>query len=242
MQRFMTEFFNAYEKVSHVEMDDLALEIMYEWDEQGDPDATRSTMLSSMNGAKISPQTICPEGKTLGFYLAREMSVPVLLTYQSLGGDLTVFDHHGNTLLFEVLSGFSVLLGNDYDPSCIDFLIQNGLDINHTNVLGQTPIFGVHMALRHPDVRRIIQSEGHEKGFERRYEEYINLLKLAQSKGADLRHRCNKGFDVFDIEQSFDTLQQHLSAYKAQMEKRALNAHIQTNAIGSIVQPWTRKI
>lgn len=239
----MTEFFNAYEQVSYLEMDELAFQIMEEFDDQSTQEELRCNMLSSMNSAKISPQTTCPQGKTLGFYLAREMSLPILLVYQSLGGNLTHQDYQGNTLLFEVCSGFPVFLGNDCDMDCIDILIQQGLDINHTNKLGQTPIFGVHCALQHSEVQRIIASEGHERDFERRYEEYIKLLKLAQSKGADLRHRCNKGFDVFDVcEQSFDTLQQHLTAYKAQMEKSALHIHIQTHALDSIVQLRTRKI
>lgn len=55
---FMTEFFNAYEKVSHWEMGDLALEIMYEWDEQSNLEAARSNMLSSMNSAKISSEQV----------------------------------------------------------------------------------------------------------------------------------------------------------------------------------------
>lgn len=141
-KRFMANFFNAYEKVSHLEMDDLALKIMYEWDEQSTPEDARSNMLFSMNSAKISPQSTCSEGKTLGFYLAREMSLPVLMTYQSLGGDLSDRDHLDNTLLFEALSGFPIFLGNDCDVSCVEFLIQQGLDVSHTNILGQTPILG----------------------------------------------------------------------------------------------------
>lgn len=240
----MIEFLNAYKGVSYSEMDDLAIQIMEEWDDQDTAEMNRLGMLRLMQSAQISPTTTCPERKTLGFYLAREMSLAVLTAYQDLGGNLTDCDKQGNTLLFEALSGFSVFLGNDYDTSCVDFLIQNGLDVNQTNLLGQTPIFGVHMALKNPDVQRIIQSEGHEKDFERRYEEYINLLKLAQSKGADLSHRCNKGFDVFDMyEHSFDTLQQHLSACKAQMEKSVLLSNIEKrNAIDPMVQTRTRKI
>lgn len=240
----MTEFLNAYKMVSHSEMDDLAIQIIEEWDDQDTAEMNRLGLLRSMYAAQISPHSTCPERKTLGFYLAREMSLAVLTAYQEVGGNLTDRDNQGNTLLFEALSGFSVFLGNDYDTSCIDFLIQSGLDINQPNSLGETPIFAVHRALRHPDVRRIIQSEGHEKDFERRYEEYISLLMLAQSKGADLRHRCNKGFDVFDArEHSFDALHQYMSAYKSSMEKSILHDNIQRmNAVDPIVPPRTRKI
>lgn len=220
----MTKFFNAYEKVSHLEMDDLAIEIMYEWDDQSAPEAARSNMLSSMNSAKISPQSKCPEGKTLGFYLAREMSLPVLLTYQSLGGNLSDCDNHGSTLLFEVLSGFPIFLGNDFDIECIELLMNQGLDINHTNQLGETPIFGLRDVLNTHDVGRIFATEGHEECFEQRIVDYIAFLRCAQQKGANLRHVDPNGHQIFDMAHGaeFAVLGKHLQIVRAELEKQSI--------------------
>lgn len=230
---FMVETFNTYSKVSHSEMDDLAISIMEELFEE-DEVVQREQMMRLMSSAKISVQSLCPSGKTLGFYLAREMSEAVLKTYHNLGGDLTVVDNQGNTLLFEALSGFPVFLGNDYDVSCIDMLLRHGLDINHTNAVGQTPIFGICENLNHSDVRHMFARESHKPGFEDRVHEYIALLETAQGKGADLRHVCKKGLQVFDAAQTpeFGVLHQNLAVFRAKLEKETLLENIPLPTVG----------
>lgn len=225
----MSNFFNAYEKVSHSEMEDVALQILHECCGQDDENVARIDLLRLMNAAQISPQSTCPDGKTLGFYLAREMSLPVLMAYEHVGGNLTDRDNHGNTLLFEVLSGFPIFWGNDYDVACMDWLIQQGVDVNHTNNAGQTAVFGVHHILKHSDIRRFISFETNEE-FKKSFEQYIQLLELAQDRGADLHHKCAKGFECFDVYEGaeFDGLQQHLNTYRAQLQKRILNDSVTT--------------
>ena len=225
----MSNFFNAYEKVSHSEMEDVALQILHECCAQDDEKVAPTDLLRLMNAAHISPHSTCPDGKTLGFYLAREMSLPVLMAYEHVGGNLTDRDTHGNTLLFEALSGFNIFWGNDYDVACVDWLIQKGVDVNHTNNAGQTAVFGVHHILKHSDIRRVISSETNEDDFKKRFAEYIQLLELAQHRGANLRHKCAKGFECFDVYEGseFDGLQQHLNTYRAQLEKSVLNNSVQ---------------
>lgn len=229
----MTDFLNAYSKVSHSEMDDLAIAIMEELFEE-DEVVQREQMMRLMSSAQISVQSLCPSGKTLGFYLAREMSEAVLKTYHNLGGDLTVLDNQGNTLLFEALSGFPIFLGNDYDVSCIDMLLRHGLDINHTNALGQTPVFGVYECLRHSDIRHIFDRESSEACFEDRVRDYITLLETAQGKGADLGHVCKKGLQVFDAAQApeFGVLHQNLAVFRAKLEKETLLDSIPVPTVG----------
>lgn len=220
----MANFFNAHEKVSHLEMDELAIQIMYEFDDQSTQEELRSHMLYLMNSAKISPQSLCPQGKTLGFYLAREVSLPILLAYQSLGGDLTHCDTHGNTLMFEALSGFPIFFGQDYDCACIELLQQQGLDFVHTNKRGQTPIFGLRDVLNTPDMSRIFSTEGHEECFGKRVIEYIGFLRWAEQKGANLRHRDNDGHSVFDMAHGveFTPLRNRLEIVRADLEKESI--------------------
>lgn len=218
------KLFTHHKKVSQSQMDDLAIQIMEELYDQTDEDVRSNDMLRLLHSSEISVQTVCPNGKTLGFYLARELSEPVLNTFRNLGGDLSARDKHGNTLMFEALSGFPIFLGNDYDYTCIELLQQHGLDLAHTNKLGQTPIFGLRCALDTYDVRHIFSVEGHEDFFEQRVVEYMKLLQWAQNKGANLHHKDNNGHCVFDMAcgAEFSVLRTHLDIKRAELEKESL--------------------
>lgn len=216
--------FTHHKKVSQSQMDDLAIQIMEELYDQTDENVRCKEMLRLLHSSEISVETVCPDGKTLGFYLAREMSEPVLKTFQDLGGDLCARDKHDNTLMFEVLSGFPMFFGNDYDRTCIELLQQKGLDFIHTNTLGQTPIFGLREALNTHDVAHIFSTEGNEQCFEKRIIEYIDLLQWAQHNGANLRHRDNDGHSVFDMAYGveFAPLRNHLQTMCAELEKESI--------------------
>lgn len=215
------KLFTHYTKVSQSQMDDLAIQIMEELYDQTDEDMRSKDMLRLLHSSEISVQTVCPNGKTLGFYLARELSKPVLKTFRSLGGDLCARDKHGNTLMFEALSGFPIFLGNDYDYACIELLQQHGLDLAHTNALGQTPIFGLRCALNTYDVGHIFSVEGHEEFFEQRIFEYMKLLQWAQNNGGNLRHKDHNGHSVFDMAYGveFSVLRTQLDVKRAELEK-----------------------
>lgn len=220
--------FTHHKKVSQSQMDDLAIQIMEELYDQTNEDVRSKDMLRLLHSSEISVDTVCPNGKNLGFYLAREMSEPVLKTFQDLGGDLCARDKHGNTLMFEVLSGFPIFLGNDYDYACIELLEQHGLDLVHTNTLGQTPIFGLRAALNTHDVGHIFSIEGHEECFEKRIVEYIDVLQWAQQHGADLRHKDNNGHSVFDMAYGveFAPLRNRLEVMCAELEKERILKNI----------------
>ena len=220
----LMKLFTHHTKVYQSQMNDLAVQIMDELYDETSADLRRKQMLRLLHSSEISVQTVCTYGKTLGFYLAREMSAPILQTYQELGGDLCARDKQGNTMMFEALSGFAIFLGNEYDTACIDLLIQNGLDINHTNVLGQTPIFGLREALNIYNVGQTFSANGPTNLLEPRIVEYIDVLEWAQQKGANLRHTDNNGQTVFDMAHGveFSPLRNQLEMVRATLEKESI--------------------
>lgn len=222
------KLFTHHQKVSQEQMDDLAIQIMEELHDETDEKTRREQMLRLLHSSEISVQTVCPNGKTLGFYLAREMSAPVLKTFQDLGGDLCAWDKHGNTLMFEALSGFSLFLGNDWDRDCIELLQQQGLNFAQINIWGQTPIFGLQHALNTKDVGYSFANEGHKDYFQDRITEYIELLQWAQQHGADLRHTDNDGQSIFDLADGaeFTPLRNRLERVRCELDRESLLQHI----------------
>lgn len=142
-------------------------------------------------------------------------------------------------MMFEALSGFAIFLGNEYDTACIDLLIQNGLDINHTNAVGQTPIFGLHEGLKIHDVGHVLSRESHTDFYQQRIGEYIDMLEWVQHNGANLRHTDNNGQTVFDIPQGaeFTSLRTRLEMVRARLEKDNL---LKSISVSTTVSP--RKI
>lgn len=141
--------------------------------------------VSANGGPTLNINSIDEDGQNMGHHFAREHVVGALKAFYLKGGDLHATDHHGNTL-FHCLCECAPFIfdGTSEYKLCINFLLQQKLDINHTNNNGQTPLF------------HIIASMKNEKFFADRMDQsqctqVEQFIEEMIKNGADIHHQSN---------------------------------------------------
>lgn len=172
--------------------------------------------------------TVTSEGLTLLHITASYDSLESVKTLIGLGVNPNAQDQDGNTFVHHAFNLLGIMDYADQDCRVVQWMAENGYDMNVKNKFGQTPLFllGRHLTkMIEKDGIRDIREE-----FQGREQEMIAaLVARFELLGGDFYHKDDQGrtfVDVFPVHPDFVGFNDLLDGWKIKMQRHNIEQEI----------------